>query len=95
MRARYHVTNEQIKNAIATVGNNRQRVEEYLKERRNDHNNQPGNEDGSGKEDLQNFEVNEDRNVITNKDKLPGMHEVQKKEQQGKVESERTEDTDE
>jgi len=33
--------------------------------------------------------------VITNKDKLPGMHEVQKKEQQGKVESERTEDTDE
>ena len=32
MREKYHVTNEQIKNAIATVGNNRQRVEKYLKE---------------------------------------------------------------
>jgi hypothetical protein len=96
IREKYHVTNEQIKNAIATVGNNRQRVEEYLKERRSDHINQPGNESRSGKEDLQNLEVNEDPNVITNnEDKLSGMHELQKKEQEGKVESERTEDRDE
>jgi hypothetical protein len=96
MREKYDVTDEQIKNVIATVGNNRQLVEEYLKERRSDHINQLGNEDRSGKEDLQNLEVNEDPNVITNKeDKLSGMHELQKKEQEGKVESERTEDRDE
>lgn len=96
MREKYHVTNEQIKNAIATVGNNRQRVEEYLKERRSDHTNQPGNEDKSGKDDLQNLEVHENPNVITkNEDRLSGLHELQKKEHEGQVESERAEDVDE
>jgi hypothetical protein len=95
IREKLHVTNEQIKNAVATVGNNRQRVEEYLKERRSDHINQPGNEDKSGKDDLQNLEVNEDLNVITNnEDRLSGMHELQKKEQEGQVESARAEDVD-
>src|SRR3954447_10720832 len=96
IREKLHVTNEQIKNAVATVGNNRQRVEEYLKERRSDHINQPGNEDKSGKDDLQNLEVNEDLNVITNKeDRLSGLHELQKKEQEGQIESERADDRDE
>jgi len=96
MREKYHVTDEQIKNAIATVGNNRRHVEEYLKERVSDHINQPGNEDRSGKDDLQNLEVNEDPNVITNKeDRLSGLHELQKKEQEGQIESERAEDRDE
>jgi hypothetical protein len=96
MREKYQVTDEQIKNAIATVGNVRQHVEEYLKERVSDLINQPGNEDRSGKEDLQNLEVNEDPNVITNKeDRLSGLHELQKKEQEGQVESEMSEDRDE
>jgi hypothetical protein len=95
MREKYHVTNEQIKNAIATVGNNRQRVEEYLKERRSDHINQPGNEDRAGKDDLQNLEVHEDPNVITkNEDRLSGLSELQKKEQEGQVEKENAEDVD-
>jgi hypothetical protein len=59
IREKFHVTDEQIKNAIATVGNDRKRVEEYLKERKTDHVNQPGNEDKSGKEDLQNLAVNQ------------------------------------
>jgi hypothetical protein len=96
MRETYHVTNEQIKNAIATVGNNRGMVEAYLKERGSDHVNQPGNEDRSGKEDVQNMEVNEDPSAITNtQDRLSGLHELQKKEGEGQVESERAEDIEE
>jgi hypothetical protein len=53
-----HVTDEQIRNAMATVGNDRKQVEEYLKERKTDHANQPGNKDTLGKEDLQNLAVN-------------------------------------
>src|SRR4051812_45378550 len=52
LREKFHVTDEQIRNAIDTVGNDKKRVEEYLKERKSDHANQPGNEDKSGKEDL-------------------------------------------
>jgi hypothetical protein len=91
LREKFHVTNEQIKTAIATVGNNRKRVEEYLKERKSDHTNQPGNEDRSGKEDLQNVAVNPNPRANSNiQDKISSLSESQKREAQDQTGSEIT-----
>jgi len=90
MREKYHVTDEQIRNAIATVGNDRNKVEEYF-QRKTDHANQPGNEDRSGKEDLQNVAVNPNPRANENiKDRLSALSEAQKRESQDQIGSEIT-----
>lgn len=90
MREKYHVTDEQIRNAIATVGNDRNKVEEYF-QRKTDHANQPGNEDRSGKEDLQNVAVNPNPRANENiKDRLSTLSEAQKRESQDQIGSEIT-----
>jgi hypothetical protein len=90
MREKYHVTDDQIRNAIATVGNDRNKVEEYF-QRKTDHANQPGNEDRSGKEDLQNVAVNPNPRANENiKDRLSTPSESQKRESQDQIGSEIT-----
>jgi len=91
LREKLHVTDEQIRNAIATVGNDRKQVEEYLKGRKTDHANQPGNEDKSGKEDLQNLAVNPNPRANTNiQDKVSSFSESEKRESQNQTGSEIT-----
>ena len=91
IREKFHATDEQIRNAIATVGNDRKRVEEYLKERKTDHANQPGNEDKSDKEDLQDLAVNPNPRANANiQNKVSSVSESQKRESQNQVGSEIT-----
>src|SRR3954451_13602006 len=91
LREKLHVTDEQIRNAIATVGNDRKQVEEYLKERKTDHANQPGNEDKSGREDLLNLAVNPNPRANSNiQDKISSLSESQKREVQNQAGSEIT-----
>lgn len=76
LREKFHVTDEQIRNAISTVGNERKQVEEYLKERKTDYANQPGNEDKSGKQDMQNLAVNPNPRANSNiQDKISSLSE--------------------
>jgi len=90
IKDKYYVTDEQIRNAIAAVGNDRNKVEEYF-QRKTDHANQPGNEDRSGKEDLQNVAVNPNPRANENiKDRLSTLSESQKRESQDQIGSEIT-----
>jgi hypothetical protein len=67
-----------------------------LKERKSDHIHQPGNIDKLEKDDMQGMEVNNDTDAITHpQNRISGLHQLQKKENEEQTETEMSDDKSE
>jgi len=81
LKKKYHVSDEQIKNAIAAVGNDIKRVEDFLKDWKSYHIHRSGNINKSEKADMQGMQADNDTHAISNpQNKISGLHQLQKRE---------------